>query len=321
MMALASLWKGFEELTVSNEAVTSAAIPVDDTQTHLLIKGISGEPVFLLRCEPRALPRAPIRLKHVAVAFDVPFEVRIGAASSPAVARYTKFTCSPQSTALHPWFIELVSAATRRVPHELTASAVDELVATMLELFRQATPPLANIVTGLWGELLIISMAMSPARFLAAWHSAPNDVFDFSFPNARLEVKTTQSPTRDHEFALAQVSGGRPDDYVLSIIVQRSSAGASAIDLAKGIATGVDDVTADRLWRGIFATLGAELDGVEDQRFDIDVAQASLKAFRAVDVPAPVVPEGLKDIVTNVSFSVSLGAIANTMDLQRLLTM
>ena len=77
----------------------------------------------------------------------------------------------------------------------------------------------------------------------------------------------------------------------------------------------------DRFWRGIFETLGAELDGVEDQRVDIDVAQASLKAFRAVDVPAPVVPEGLQDIVTNVSFSVSLGAIADAMDLQRLLTM
>jgi hypothetical protein len=146
-------------------------------------------------------------------------------------------------------------------------------------------------------------------------------VFDFSFPDARLEVKTTQSPTRDHEFALAQVSGGRPSDYVLSIVVQRSSAGASAIDLAKSIATVVDGATADRLWRGIFETLGAELDGVEDQRFDVDVARASLKAFRAMDVPAPVVPEDLKDIVTNVSFFVSLGAIADTQDLQRLMAM
>ena len=83
----------------------------------------------------------------------------------------------------------------------------------------------------------------------------------------------------------------------------------------------MDDAAADRLWRGIFETLGAELDGVEAQRFDVDVALTSLRAFRAMDVPAPVVPEGLKDIVTNVSFSVSLGAIADVMDLQRLLTM
>ena len=211
-MAQTSLWGRFEELTVSNETTTSAAVSVDDAQTHLLIKGVSGEPVFLFRCEPRTLPRAPIRLKHVAVAFDVLFEVRIGAASSPAVARYTKFTCSPQSTSLHPWFVELVSAATRRMANELTVAAVDDLVASMLELFRQAAPPLPNVITGLWGELLVISKAKFPARYLAAWHSTPNDVFDFSFPDTRLEVKTTQSPTRDHEFALAQVSGGRPSD-------------------------------------------------------------------------------------------------------------
>lgn len=320
-MAQTSLWGRFEELTASNETATSAAVPVDDAQTHLLIKGASGEPVFLFRCEPRALPRAPIRLKHVAVAFDVPFEVRSGTASSPAVARYTKFTCSPQSTALHPWFIEMVSAATRRVAAELNAAAVDDLLASMLELFRQAAPPSPNIVTGLWGELLTISMATDRAKFLAAWHSAPNDVFDFSFPKARLEVKTTQSPTRDHEFALAQVSGGRPSDYVLSIIVQRSSAGASAIDLAKSIAAAVDDASADRLWRVVFETLGTELEGVDDQRFDLDVARASLKAFRARDIPAPVVPASLQSVVTNVSFSVSLGAIADSPELPALLTL
>jgi hypothetical protein len=167
-MALASLWRRFEELSVSNETTTSAAVSVDDAQSHLLIKGVSGEPVFLIRCEPRVLPRAPIRLKHVAVTFDVPFEIRIGSASSPAFARYAKFTCSPQSTSLHPWFIELVSAATRRLAPELTAAAVDHLVASMLELFRPAAPPLPNVVTGLWGELLIISMAKFPARYLAA---------------------------------------------------------------------------------------------------------------------------------------------------------
>lgn len=303
------LWSQFEELAPSGDAVTSSAIAAEATASHLLIKGQSGEPAFLLLCEGRKAPRAPISLRHVAVFFDIPFEVKLEGTSTEVVARYTRLSCSPQSPALHRWFVELIAAVTQRFPGALSSDEVDEVLASMLELFRQTSTPSVSVITGLWGELLVIYSARNPEAFVRAWHLSPSEVFDFAFPDLRLEVKTTERAAREHEVALAQVRGGRTSDCLVSIEVARSSAGSSVLELVNGIARRVDDTIAERLWRVVMGTLGTEVEGVDELRFDIGGARASLRVFQASEIPAPVVPPEFDAFVSNVRFKVCLGLL------------
>lgn len=318
-MSQNTLWNRFEHLTVSEDAATSAAIAIGSSETHLLIKGQSGEPVFLLRAEKRKTPRAPVRLKHVAVMFDVPFEVKLTDQATPVVSQYAKFTCSPQSTALHRWFIEFVSAVTQRFARPLESHEMDEILESMLELFRHAVPPSATTVTGLWGELFAIYLAADRRALVRAWHSQPMEVFDFSFPNARLEVKTTEGRRREHEFSLLQVNSSRDGDHVLSIIVQRSTSGVNVIDLAETVSDALDEASRERLWRIVMETLGVELDGVDEQRFDLEAARASVRAFHADQIPAPAVPAEWQSVVTKVRFSACLNALGDGIPVPQML--
>jgi hypothetical protein len=314
-MVTETLWARFEALRTSVDGSTSAAVAAEATQSHLLTKGSGGEPVLLLRCEARRTPRTPIRLKHVGVIFDETFEVRLQPDDPVAVGRYTKLVCSPASPSLHRWFVELASAVTQSVPGEMSTRDVDDLLNSLLELFRQAAAPSAETVLGLWGELLAIDMAADSSAFTRAWHSSPTEAFDFDFSESRLEVKTTLRPSREHSFALNQVGSGRASDYVLSIVAQRASGGESVLGLARRVAARLPDKSRERLWRIVVETLGPEVDGVDDQCFDVASAKHSARMFHARDIPAPIVEPRHQAVVTNVRFSTSLGQLGEGLPL------
>lgn len=305
-MATETLWARFEALRPSADGTTSAAVAAEATRSHLLVKGSGGEPVLLLRCEARRTPRAPIRLKHVGVMFDETFEVRLQADDPVAVGRYTKLMCAPESPSLHQWFVELASAVTHSLPGEMSTREVDDLLASLLELFRQASTPSAETVLGLWGELLTLDMAADVSAFTRAWHTSPTEAFDFDFGETRLEVKTTLRANREHDFGLNQVRSGRANDYVLSIAVQRATGGETVLGLAQRVAARLPDKGRERLWRIVIETLGPELDGVDDQCFDIASAKNSARMFHARDIPAPAVEPRYQAVVTNVRFLASL---------------
>lgn len=308
-MATETLWARFEALRTSADGATSAAVAAEATQSHLLVKGSGGEPVLLLRCEARRTPRAPIRLKHVGVMFDETFEVRLQADDPAVVGRYTKLVCSPESPSLHRWFVELASAVTQSIPCEISTRQVDDLLTSLLELFRQASPPNAETVLGVWGELLTLDMATDASAFMRAWHTSPTEAFDFDFGESRLEVKTTLRPNREHDFGLNQVGAGRANDYVLSIMAQRATGGAGVLELARRAAARLPEEGRQRLWRIVIETLGPELDGVGDQCFDVASAKQSARLFHARDIPAPVVESRHQAVVTNVRFSTSLAQL------------
>jgi hypothetical protein len=304
-----SLWERFQALKPTSDASAIAAIPCGSCKQHLLVRGDSGEPALLLATDPRASPRADIRLKHVGVQFDRRFEVAHGDDGSTEVGNFCKFTCDPSGSHLHEYFIELMAATAGTHPGVLSAQATDEVVDMLLELFRKLSLPTDQSVTGLWGELLLMHLAASPGRFIDAWHLRATDGFDFAFSDKRIEVKTTERPSREHAFSLKQVRSGRETDLIASITLARSSSGLSALDLARLIAERSDAAQQAKLWRLVLETLGEDADADGEQRFDVKSASDGLVFVRASDVPAPEVSAGVAVFVTEVRFRSNINAL------------
>lgn len=314
-MTTEGLWARFVDLPLSTTASAASAIAAEPTQLHLIIKGSQGEPILLLRSKTRAMPRAPIRLKHVRVMFDEAFEVRLQPGTQPVIGRYTKLACAAESTTLHKWFVELAGAVASSTCDEMSDQSIDDLLASLLELFRKASPPSTETILGLWGELLAINRAADAESYVQAWHTSPNEVFDFRFPDRRVEVKTTLKPTREHDFSLNQVATGREGDYVLSLIAQRATGGESVFTLAKRAATILSDVGRERLWLIVMETLGPEIEEVEYHCFDADAAAQSARLFKAGDLPTPSVGVQHQALITNVRFSLALGSLGDGLPL------
>lgn len=311
-----SLWEQFQSLRPSTDANPAVAIPCDGDKQHLLVRGEQGEPALLLATEIRTSPRANIRLKHVGVQFDLRFEVAHGD-NGTEVGNFCKFICAPSAPHLHQCFVELMAATARTYSGILNTQESDQVVDTLLEIFRKLSLPADQSVKGLWGELLLIYLSVSPEKFIDAWHLRTTDSFDFAFPDKRIEVKTTEHPSREHTFTLKQLRSDRDSDLVASIILSRSSAGLSVLDLVSVIADRVDASQQTKLWRLVFETLGEDSEADFENRFDVQSAAESLVFFRASDVPAPEVSQEMAAFVTEVRFRSNLNFLCLTSALEK----
>lgn len=312
-----SLWTRFQDLKPTGDSGTVAAVRCGTSDQHLLVRGERGEPALLFSCEPRNAPRSDIRLKHVGVQFDRRFEVATGSDGGTAVGNFCKFTCDPSDAHLHQYFVELMAATANTHTGVLATHTTDEVVDTLLELFRKLSLPADRSITGLWGELLLIHLASSPGEFVDAWHLRATDGFDFAFTNERIEVKTTERPSREHEFSLKQIRSGRSTDLVASIKLSRSSAGLSALDLARLIAERLDAAQQGKLWRLVIETLGEDADADGERRFDLESATDSLRLVRAADVPAPELSASVAPFVADVRFRSNINVLCTVYALPR----
>lgn len=312
MKSATSLWTRFQELKPGTDSGAVAAIRCGVGNQHLLVRGEHGEPALLLSSEPRTTPRSDVRLKHVGVQFDRSFEIAHGEDGQPGrteFGSFCKFTCDPSVPYLHQYFVELMAATAGTHGGVLTQKTTDEVVDALLELFRKLSPPADRSVTGLWGELALIQLAASPAEFVDAWHLRTTDGFDFAFEDQRIEVKATERPSREHEFSLKQVRSGRETDLVASVILSRSSAGLSALDLTRLISERLDAARQGKLWRLVIETLGEDAEADGEQRFDLTSASETLAFVRAVDVPAPEISAGATPYVTDVRFRSNINTV------------
>lgn len=308
MIVQRSLWDEFVLLSSTDDSSAVSAVRCGKENQHLLLKGQFGEPILLLATHPRTSPRADIKLKHVHVSFEKRFEVRLEQAEA-SVGTFCKFTCDPGSPHLHKYFVELMAATARAQADTLSQGEVDEAVGVLLELFRKLALPARRSVAGLWGELLIIHLAANTEAFVNAWHSTVLDGFDFAFPDLRIEVKTTERPTREHEFSLRQVRGGESTDCVASVVLSRSSSGQSALSLTRLIADRVGDELQAKLWRLVLETLGDDAEGADEHLFDVKAAADSLVFLPAASIPAPTVDSGIASLITDVRFRANITSL------------
>jgi len=188
---------------------------------------------------------------------------------------------------------------------------VDELLDSLLEMFRRTSPVSTDLVIGLWGELLAIDTAIDRAAYVRGWHNKSSETFDFDLDGSRVEVKTSLKPDRSHEFSLGQVRPARETDFVLSLHIRRATAGLHVLALARRIADKLPIPERDRLWRIILETLGPELEGVDDHCFDEAFARDAMRLYLAADIPAPTVPEALGAVISGVRFTATLGGVKN----------
>lgn len=309
MSTVSEIWSQFDGLENTSDTFAVSAIRCGIDKQHLLLKGQFGEPVLLLSAEFRKNPRAPICLKHVGVSFDLVYESTTIGMGLNSTGSYCRFSCDPQSPGLHRYFVELLAAIAYSNSGTLSQTAIDEIVDALLELFKKLTTPQKNTVSGLWGELLLINASSHPAVFIDGWHVSKTDTFDFSFIDARLEVKSTERIVREHEFSLNQVRGDRLGDTVVSVRLTPSAAGETVLDLTRNIASRVSLKHQQKLWRLVFETLGDGMENAEEHAFDTITAIDELIFLPTAVIPSPTVSSIDESVISDVRFRANISGI------------
>jgi len=183
---------------------------------------------------------------------------------------------------------------------------VDDAIDTLAELFESLGEIRHGSVQGVWSELLVIAKSPDPQTLIGAWHSTPEDRYDFNSGSQRVEVKSTSGSRARHRFSLEQLTP--PDDVrvlILSVRTERTGGGTSLNTLVNHIRARVSDPEKIlKVERVISASLGSDLHGALEVSFDEEVATSSLQIFDSNIIPTP--STDLPSEVSHVKFTSDL---------------
>ena len=122
-----------------------------------------------------------------------------------------------------------------------------------------------------------------PAVMISAWHQTPEDRYDFSASNQRIEVKSAAGRIRQHHFGLQQLHPPRGTNLlVASTFVESAGGGVSIAELADQVRSQIagDPGLILLLDRIVGLTLGDNWRQASQFRFDKELAEQSLRCVK-----------------------------------------
>lgn len=291
------------------------AAPAPGSDAHRIGKDDQGRASLLISTlHDGTNPPAPVRLEHLAVQHDVSCRIRRG--DEEVMQEFTVITCLTSSHT--SYFLRATGAVLDALGENPSQEDAVRVVERLADLFESVSSNGGGSLRGLWSELYVIAQAADTDLLVDAWRDAPEDRYDFSRADQRLEVKSTAGEVRKHRFSFEQLSP--PSGvalFVTSVRTERTSGGLSVADLLDQVREQVSDIElAFKASQIVAETLGdAGLDKVSERRFDPKVAEESLQVFRPQEIPTP--PRQIPSTVTNVKFTADLSR-STPVDLEEL---
>jgi len=266
----------------------------------------SGFPAVLFQINQ--LPDKFIPIQTRALSVDIFTNCAINLSENSLNGDFLCLSCTSQDVNLYDTFFRLIETYLLHEAHS-SVSVLIEALEKLVVLFQKLFDPSKNSIVGLFGELLVINESKDINPTLRSWHSQSTDLMDFAWTGGRLEVKTTISQTRTHDFSLEQI---RPIQglakYVASVNLQEVHDGISIVDLLNSVLAKIKSPELiNKVWELVFETLGQGYIRSDARKFDYSIAKKSLKFFNASSIPSPNfnLPQG----VTSVRFTANLDSI------------
>lgn len=302
MLNLIELFQSVKSISALADEDRFSTTLIPDCKAHRLGKDAQGRPLLLISVVDAGNQRQhdPLVLEHLTVMYnqncrisciDGTFEDR----------RFTFVCCTTEDTTLQAYFLRVASAIVMSLKEQPTQSDVTHAINQLIELFRAMTRPPRKDVQGLWAELFLIAQSAQPAILVNAWHTLPEDRYDFAMEDQRIEVKSFSGSIRQHHFSLEQL---HPPEglvtLVASVLVEHSQAGESISDLREKIQVhlGGDSNLLLRLDKVIALTLGNSWEQADEVYFDQKLAIESLAFYEAAAIPSvnPNLPLGVSGV-------------------------
>jgi len=255
-------------------------------------KDTSGNPVLLIHAD-NALPgtAAPLVFEHLCVIHLVNCRVQAGDQGEQQ-RTLSIIRCTDTDRAVHEYFLRCLHPIIASLPQRPSRDQVSQAVERLVDLFRRMADTPRKMVTGLWAELFLIARSVDPESLLDAWHSTPEEKFDFAIGVDRVDVKAASGGLRVHHFALEQLRPvARVRVLIASVLAERTHGGASLNDLVDSIRARVThpDLLI-RLDSVVARTLGQDWRALQETRFDLQQGIESLRFVDATAIPAVTSP-------------------------------
>ena len=200
---------------------------------------------------------------------------------------FSVLKCSIDNLKLKELFLKLLENIILEIPNTISQKEITNLTRDIFDLFEKISKPSRETLIGLWGELFVISSSKNVDSLVQAWHPETTDIFDFYSQNQALEIKTTTSNDRIHNFSYEQLNAGNEKLIICSIILRFNRSGKSLEDLKNEILSQLKSKDLKEQFELIYyKTLGETTDeDIEEYKFDYSYAEENIRYFDLTNVP------------------------------------
>jgi hypothetical protein len=295
----------FKDLSKTDlEGAASSAIKLEVSIPIFLCKSNEGAPFFLVECTSK-LNEIPFALEHITFFFDVSFEVSVE--NNITLGKFVKISCDPLRWDLHDFFINSIGSILESEEWNLLSPDIDGFLKKIVDLFKPNKTLSEFAVQGLWGELFYIYDSPNKVESLMAWHSSSNDLYDFSYSDSNVEIKTTLNKKRIHIFSFEQLTASTIKDSLISIKLVRTDTGLNILDLAGMLDSGLNQKLRGKLWEQITSIIGARILEAENYKYSINSASSSITRYGLSEILKNIyIEDGLGRFIT-ASITIDLG--------------
>jgi Putative PD-(D/E)XK family member, (DUF4420) len=252
--------------------------------------------------------RAPILLQNLRVMFGI--QCSLSFAGQTRSVSAVAVECLSDAPALQAYFLTTAGNALESLGDEVSPDELVTAVDALVSLFQKLSRPPRRHAQGLFGELLVIEQSSDAAAFVQSWHNDTMERFDFAIDDVRLEVKTTAARARRHEFSLEQcLPPPGTSGLLVSLFVETSGGGVSVRELMERVESRIANrpELVVKLYAEVADSLGAGLREGLDERFDEQLALASLAIFDLSAIPA--IRSELPNGISRVRFVSDIGGV------------
>jgi hypothetical protein len=300
LVDLARQFATLEQPVNATSDLRFSAAPVEGQPRHRVAIDRRGLPALLIDVVDAEVTGPPLVLEHIRMQQGVDCRVTEPDGATET-RRLTIIRCTDEDTVTREYFLLIGGTVLEALGDAPTSGSVSRTIERLVELFRALTAPPRKSVIGFWAELFVIALSREPATLVRAWHQTPDERFDFALAGERLEVKATVGRVRRHHFSLEQllpIPG--VEVLIVSLLLERSGGGPSVAELIEAIRSAVaGDATQVLHVDAIVAlTLGSAWRSAMGERFDGDVARASLAFLQPSVIPRPQdnMPPGVTEV-------------------------
>ena len=302
MLNLIEPFQSIKAISAPADEDRFSAILISGYEPHRLGKDALGRPLLLISVLDATSQRqpTPIDLEHLTVLYNQTCRI----SRSDRIfeeGRFAIIHCTGDDPTLQIYFLRVASTILISLKNRPTQSEVAHAMDRFIELFRAMAKPARKSVQGLWAELFLIAQSRQPAILVDAWHTLPEDRYDFAMDNQRIEVKSFSRSTRQHHFSLEQLHPPQGvHTLIASLLVEHSQAGESIADLRETIQPNLSSNSNLLLHLDtvIALTLGDGWQQADEACFDQRLAQESLAFYEAAAIPSvnPDLPSGVSGV-------------------------
>ncbi len=145
--------------------------------------------------------------------------------------KFSILKCTSKDERLREIFLSSLSDAVKNIKEDISEKEIYEKTKSLIDLYKKISKNKNNNLVGFWGELFVIHKLKSTDLLVEAWHPETNDTFDFYLKNQALEIKTTSSNDRKHQFSYEQLNTRNKKIIIASIMIRKSRTGKNLLNL------------------------------------------------------------------------------------------